>query len=107
MSDESEHTSQSNGTQEDSGVLAQCGVTQNDIDDLNSQFAPRLWLEVLPSQQGTILAAILANILTEGLNPNQENVLGNFISSLGSLISYKAARDDLDTPPTQNILPGH
>ncbi len=107
MSDELENTGQDGETQAGSDVLAECSVTQDDIDDLISQFAPRLWLEVLPSNMGTILAAILANILTEGLNPNQENVLGNFISMLGSLISYKAARDDLNTPPSQNTLPGH
>jgi len=74
-------------------VLASCDVTQDDIDRLNSAFAPRLWLEVLPSRTGTILAALLAEIMTEGLTPEQEDVLGNFVSAVGSLISYKAARD--------------
>jgi hypothetical protein len=83
--------------QSETGVLASCDVSSKDIDDLNSAFAPKLWLEVLPSSQGTILAAILTNIMTEGLTPEQENILGNFISSLGSLISYKAARDDLSS----------
>lgn len=86
---------QNNGASGDSDVLAECDVTQDDIDELCSQFAPKLWLEVLPSQMGTILAAILTNIMTEGLTPNQENILGNFVSSLGSLISYKASRDEL------------
>lgn len=106
MSDVLGCTGDSGEAQADSGVLAECEVTQDDVDALNSQFAPKLWLEVLPSNMGTILAAILANIMTEGLTPNQQNVLGNFISVLGTLISYKAARDDLDTPPTQNVLPG-
>jgi hypothetical protein len=88
--------SQNNGASGDSDVLAECSVNQGDIDALNSAFAPKLWLEVLPSQMGTILAAILTNIMTEGLTPEQENILGNFVSSLGSLISYKAARDDMD-----------
>jgi hypothetical protein len=83
--------------QSDRDVLASCDVSNGDIDNLNSAFAPKLWLEVLPSSQGTILAAILTNIMTEGLTPEQENILGNFISSLGSLISYKAARDDLSS----------
>lgn len=78
----------------DSQALVSCDVTSGDIDSLNNAFAPTIWLEVLPSQAGTILAAILTNIMTEGLTPNQENILGNFVSAVGSLISYKAARDD-------------
>ncbi len=58
-------------------------------------YAPKSWLEVLPSRSGTALAAILAEIMTEGLTPNQENILGNFISAVGSLISYKSSRDDV------------
>ena len=96
MSDELENTGQNDDAQEKSDTLAECNVTQEEIDKLNSRFAPKLWLEVLPSQTGTILAAILTNIMTEGLTPNQENILGNFISSVGTLISYKASRDDLD-----------
>lgn len=61
-----------------------------------SPYAPTLWLDVLPSKQGTVLAAILANIMTEGLTPDQENILGNFISALGALISFKAARNNKD-----------
>ena len=91
-------TIQNNGSVGDSDVLAECDVTQDDIDNLCSQFAPKLWLEVLPSQMGTILAAILVNIMTEGLTPTQENILGNFVASVGTLISYKASRDDLNTP---------
>jgi hypothetical protein len=80
--------------QNNSDVLASCNVTQDDIDNLSSAFAPRLWLEVLPSRAGTILAALLAEIMTEGLTPDQEDILGNFVSAVGALISYKAARDD-------------
>ncbi len=69
--------------------------TDNDDDDDKSQFAPKCWLEVLPSKTGTVLAAILANIMTEGLTPAQENILGNFVSAVGALISYKASRDDV------------
>lgn len=104
MSDELKNTTE--GTQKNSDVLAKCDVTQDKIDTLNNAFAPKLWLEVLPSQQGTILAAIIANIMTEGLNPNQQNVLGGFISLLGSLISYKSARDGLDTASSQTTLLG-
>ena len=70
-------------------------ATDTDNYDDNGKFAPTNWLEVLPSKSGTVLAAILANIMTEGLTPNQENILGNFISAVGSLISYKASRDDV------------
>lgn len=79
--------------QNDADVLASCDVTQDDIDRLNSAFAPRIWLDVLPSRAGVILAALLAEIMTEGLTPDQENILGNFVSAVGTLISYKASRD--------------
>lgn len=79
--------------QSDADVLASCDVSEDDIDKLNSAFAPRLWLEILPSRASTILAALLADIMTEGLTPDQMDILGNFISSVGSLISYKASRD--------------
>ena len=59
-------------------------------------FSPKTWLETLPSDTGTVLAAILANIMTKGLSSTQKNILGNFISALGTLISYKAAREDID-----------
>lgn len=68
----------------------------SDADDLCEYETSKSWLEVLPSCSGTVLAAILANIMTQGLTPNQENILGNFISSVGSLISYKASRDDTE-----------
>lgn len=71
------------------------GVSDTDNNDDNGKWAPKNWLETLPSKSGTVLAAILANIMTEGLTPTQENILGNFISSVGSLISYKASRDDV------------
>jgi hypothetical protein len=70
-------------------------VTDSDHNDDDASCDPKSWLETLPSKSGTVLAAILANIMTEGLTPNQENILGNFISSVGSLISYKASRDEL------------
>ncbi len=94
---EGKDTGQNTEASADSDVLAECDVTEDDIDDLCSQFAPKLWLEVLPSQMGTILAAILTNIMTEGLTPTQENILGNFVASVGTMISYKASRDDLNS----------
>lgn len=53
------------------------------------------FLEVLPSPQGTALAADLANILTMGMNAQQENIFGNFLAAVASLILYKASRDEL------------
>jgi hypothetical protein len=63
-----------------------------------SELAPKSFLEVVPSEIGTVFAAILANIMTDGLTPTQQNILGNFISAVGSLISYKASRVELDEP---------
>ncbi len=68
----------------------------NDDKEKGKDFSPKTWLEILPSPSGTILAAILANIMTDGLTVTQQNILGNFISSVGSLISYIAAREDLN-----------
>jgi len=84
-----------NAAPSDADVLASCDVSQDDIDKLNSAFAPRLRLEILPSRAGAVLAALLAELMTEGLTPDQMDILGNFISSVGSLISYKASRDGL------------
>ncbi len=91
MGDQDGKKTGKNGSSADN--LAGCEVTVEKIDKLNSMFAPKIWLEVLPSQQGTVLAAILANIMSEGLTPSQKNILGDFINSLGALISYRAARD--------------
>ena len=79
--------------QSDADVLASCDVSEDDIDRLNSAFAPRLWLEILPSRAGIVLAALLAEIMTEGLTPDQMDLLGDFASAVGTLISYKASRD--------------
>lgn len=67
----------------------------DDIDTDSDESGPKIWLEVLPSKGGLVLAALLADIMTDGLTADQENILGNFVSSVGSLISYKAARDDI------------
>jgi hypothetical protein len=93
--DDSGKNASQSSTQTDLNTLASCEVTSKDIEGLNNAFAPKIWLEVLPSQMGTVLAAILADIMTEGLTPVQENILGNFIAAVGTLISYKASRDDL------------
>ena len=53
--------------------------------------APSTWLEVLPSSCGTLLTAVLANVMTEGLNSTQENVLGNFLAAVAAQILYKAS----------------
>ncbi len=70
------------------------GSLDTDNNDDKGLCASKSWLETLPSKSGLVLAAILADIMTEGLTPEQENILGNFVSAVGSLISYKAARDD-------------
>lgn len=69
---------------------------QKDVVINTMDISPKTFLELLPSKQGTLLAAILVNIMTEGLTPVQENILGNFVSAVGSLISYKASRDELN-----------
>ena len=54
----------------------------------------KLWLEALPSKGGMLLAVLIAEIMTEGLTPTQINILGNFVSAVGSLIAYKASREE-------------
>jgi hypothetical protein len=61
-----------------------------------SDFAPKTFLEVLPGKAGTVFTAVIANIMAEGLTPEQQNILGNFVSAVGALISYRASRDELD-----------
>ncbi len=56
----------------------------------------KTWLDTISSCNGTLLAASLANIMTEGLTPDQQNILGNFVSAVGSLISYKASKQDVE-----------
>jgi hypothetical protein len=91
---------------EQTGDFDSSKKTENEKDDSSSldgvqinsiDLSPRCWIEVLPSNIGVLLCAVLVNVMTEGLTPSQENILGNFISSIGSLISYKASRNDLDT----------
>ena len=76
------------------------GESDEDTNDTadKSTAVCKTWLEVLPSKGGMLLAVLLAEIMTEGLSPNQMATLGSFISTVGSLISYKSVRDDLDFP---------
>lgn len=70
------------------------GDDSDESDTQDSELQYKTWLQVLPSRGGLVLAALLAEIMTDGLTPDQMNILGNFVSSVGSLISYKASRDE-------------
>lgn len=72
--------------------------SSNENDKENNAEGCKSWLEVLPSKKGILLAVLLADVMTEGMTPTQMNILAAFIASVGSLIGYKAARNDLDTP---------
>ncbi len=54
----------------------------------------------MPSKGGLLLAALLTEVMTEGMTSIQMNILGNFVSAVGSLISYKASRNQLDEDET-------
>jgi len=69
---------------------------QDEIETKSIVITSPSFLELLPGKYGTLLAALITNILTEGLTAQQENILGNFLSAVGSLIAYKASRDELD-----------
>ena len=103
--DEQKHKMISGSPDEDACNSACSGENKNSEEDSNEddeneeeseEAGCKTWLEVLPSKGGLLLAALLTEIMTEGLTPDQMNILGNFISSVGSLISYKASRDDLE-----------
>jgi len=99
--DEQKHKKVSGSPDEDACNSACSDETDNsdedeEGDEENEEAGCKTWLQVLPSKGGLLLAALLTEIMTEGLTPDQMNILGNFISSVGSLISYKAARDDLE-----------
>lgn len=76
-----------NGSDNGDETAAKCAETA-------VSFEYKTWLQVLPSNCGLLLASLLAEIMTEGLTPEQIDILGNFISAVGSLISYKASRED-------------
>jgi len=70
---------------------------EDDTEEEDEENQCKSWLQVLPSKGGLLLAALLVEIMTEGMTPDQMNILGNFIASVGTLISYKASRDDIDS----------
>ena len=80
--------------QEDDTAEAEGNDEEDETDSDEDQC--KTWLQVLPAKGGLLLAALLVEIMTEGLTPTQMNILGNFIASVGTLISYKASRDDID-----------
>ncbi len=67
----------------------------SDVDEEDEESSCKMWLEVLPSKGGLLLAVLITEIMTEGMTPSQMNILGNFVSAIGSLIAYKASRDEL------------
>ncbi len=56
----------------------------------------------LDSEQQVLLAALLAIILSDKLNVNQLNILGNFIESLGQNILLIQAVVSSDPPATNS-----
>jgi ABC-type Zn2+ transport system substrate-binding protein/surface adhesin len=80
--------------QEDDTAKAESNDKEDETDSGEDQC--KTWLQVLPAKGGLLLAALLVEIMTEGMTPTQMNILGNFIASVGTLISYKASRNDID-----------
>lgn len=99
--DNKDSKSDSNDTDTSDDTDTEDDTSNNESDTDNSEESEsecefKTWLEVLPSKGGLLLAAVLVEIMTDGLTPNQMNILGNFVASVGTLISYKASRDELD-----------
>jgi|GEM_PF-6216939 len=99
------------GSEKDGGIenSKPAGTVKYSCDDAGKKGAdlsPKTFIEILPSNGGTILAALLANVMAEGLSADQQNILGNFISAVGSLISYKASRDELNNENNENARRG-
>lgn len=81
---------------DDTGAEEDGGADEEEDEESGENGAPKIWLEVLPSKGGLLLAALLTEVMTEGMTSIQMNILGNFVSAVGSLISYKASRNQLD-----------
>ena len=60
------------------------------------------FLDCLSPKCGTILAAVLADILADGLNSNQIAALGGFITIIGDSLGYISAQMELSDSRNPN-----
>lgn len=67
----------------------------------------RTIFDYLSPSCGTVLAAIIADILAAGLDPVQIAVLAAFITSVGDNLGYIAAQMELNLQLNQEYFPGH
>ncbi len=59
------------------------------------QDASYTFLECLSPKCGTVLAAVIADILADGLDTNQIATLGGFITIIGDSLGYISAHMEL------------
>ena len=59
------------------------------------QNASHTFLDCLSPKCGTVLAAVIADILANGLTSNQIAVLGGFITIIGDSLGYISAHMEL------------
>lgn len=72
-----------------------CEVTYMDS-EANCREEIRSILDSVPPRGGTILAAVIADILADGLDATQIAALASFITIIGDSLSYIAAQMDLN-----------
>ena len=53
------------------------------------------WFFSLPPKQFALLSSLIGILLTDNLNPDQQNALGNFIVNIGQVILTSAAQGQL------------
>lgn len=61
----------------------------------NGQNESYTFLDCLSPKCGTVLAAVIADILADGLTSNQIAVLGGFITIIGDSLEYISAHMEL------------
>lgn len=67
-----------------------------DSKDISSHNAGSTFSDGLSPTGGVILAAVIANILADGLNSNQIAALGGFLTIIGDSLGYISAQMDLN-----------
>jgi pyruvoyl-dependent arginine decarboxylase (PvlArgDC) len=66
-----------------------------DLDD-SCQKESRTILDCLSPRGGTVLAAVIADIIADGLNSTEIAAIGGFITIIGDSLGYIAAQMELN-----------
>jgi hypothetical protein len=66
------------------------------MDSENCREEAKTIFDCLPPRSGTILAAVIADILADGLNSNQIAAIGGFITIIGDSLQYISSQMELN-----------